>query len=168
MNVVVSPAARAEEPCLRALFELYVYDFSELLGLDLGDDGRFVVPSLAAYWEDARRHAFLVRVDGKLAGFALVARGSRLGDDPDAYDMAEFFVVRRYRRRGVGERAAADIFARFPGRWEVRQRPQNTAATAFWRRVIGRCTGERFIDEQRDGERWRGPVQRFDVRPPAI
>jgi len=29
MQVHVSPAAREEEPRLRALFELYTYDFSE-------------------------------------------------------------------------------------------------------------------------------------------
>jgi len=161
MQVLVSPAARVEEQALRALFELYAYDFSELLGLDLGDDGRFAVPSLAAYWEDPRRHPFLVRIDGKLAGFALVGQGSRLGDDPEVFDMAEFFVVRRYRRHGVGERVAVEIFNKFPGRWEVRQRPENTAATAFWRRVIGRYTGQRFVETQWDDERWRGPVQRF-------
>lgn len=164
MQVQVSPAAREDEPRLRALFELYAYDFSELLALDLGADGRFAVPSLAAYWDDPRRHAFLVRVQGQLAGFALVGQGSRLGDDAEVFDMAEFFVVRRYRRVGVGERAAAAIFDRFQGRWEVRQRVENAAATAFWRRVIGRYTGEGFREAQWDDERWRGPVQRFDAR----
>ena len=60
-----------------------------------------------------------------------------------------------------------DIFGRFPGRWEVRQRPENAAATKFWRRVIGRYTGERFVDVQWDDKRWCGPVQRFDAAPPA-
>lgn len=161
MQVQVSPAAGAEEPRLRSLFELYTYDFSELLALDVGDDGRFAVPSLAVWWGDPRRHPLLVRVDGRLAGFALVGQGSRLGGDLGVYDMAEFFVLRRYRRRGVGERAAAAIFGLLPGRWEVRQRPENAGATVFWRRIIGRYTGQRFDDLQWDDERWRGPVQRF-------
>lgn len=147
---------------MRALFELYTYDFSDLLELDLGDDGRFAVPSLVAYWDEPRRHAFFVRVDERLAGFALVGQGSRVSDDPEVYDMAEFFVVRRYRRVGVGARAAAMVFGRFPGRWEVRKRQENGAATAFWRRVIGGYTGQRFVELQSDDERWRGPVQRFE------
>jgi hypothetical protein len=43
----------------------------------------------------------------------------------------------------------------------VRQKKQNQAATAFWRRVIGRYA--RFDEELLDDERWRGPVQRFDT-----
>ncbi len=162
MNVRVDPAAREDLPRLRALFTLYAYDFSELLGLDVDDDGGFTVPALEAYWAEPGRHPFLIRVDGKLAGFALVNARSRLTGDDGVHDLAEFFVLRRYRRRGVGERAAAWLFERFRGRWEVRQKPENLAATAFWRRVIGRHTGERFEDVLWDDERWRGPVQRFE------
>lgn len=147
---------------LAALLELYVYDFSAMLDLDVGEDGRFVVPAIDPYWADPRCHPFLLRVDGTLAGFALVQRRSRLTGDEAVTDMAEFFVLRRYRRHGVGARAAHWLFERFRGPWEVRQRPQNEAATAFWRRVIGRYTGGRLEELRLDDERWRGPVQRFD------
>lgn len=145
------------------MFELYVYDFSELLGLDVGDDGRFRVPPLDAYWTDPRRHALLVRVGEKLAGFALVHEGSHLSAD-EVFDMAEFFVLRSYRRRGVGEQAARWLFDHFRGRWEVRQKAENVGATAFWRRILGRYTGGRFDEVRIDDDRWRGPVQRFDSR----
>jgi predicted acetyltransferase len=161
MNVLVAPAAREDHPRLRALFELYAYDFSAMLGFDVEDDGRFAVPPLEAYWAEPARHPFLIRVDDKLAGFALVHQRSRLTGDDGVYDMAELFVMRKYRRRGVGERAATWLFERFRGRWEVRERAENPAATAFWRRVIGGHTGQRFDEVLWDDERWRGPVQRF-------
>jgi hypothetical protein len=44
----------------------------------------------------------------------------------------------------------------------VREKTENLAATAFWRRVIGRYTGGRFEEVVLDDERWRGPVQRLD------
>ena len=50
--------------------------------------------------------------------------------------MAEFFVMRKYRRLGVGRRTAEEIFSRFPGSWTVRQQHTNSAATAFWRSII--------------------------------
>ena len=162
MNVQVTPATRDDEPRLRALLELYVYDFSEMLGLDVGDDGRFKLPPLERYFAGARCHAFLTRADDKLAGFALVEQRSRLSGDEAVTDMAEFFVMRKYRRQGVGERAATWLFDRFTGRWEVRQRAANHAATAFWRRAIGRYTRGDFEELVVDDERWRGPVQRFD------
>jgi predicted acetyltransferase len=164
VNVLVTPAAAADRDRLRALLELYVYDFSALLGLDVADDGRFRVPAIDHYWTVPRCHPFLVRVDERLAGFALVQGRSRLSGDESVYDMAEFFVLRRYRRRGVGEQAAHELFARFAGPWEVREKEGNDAATAFWRRAIGRYTDGKFEELRLDDERWRGPVQRFDSR----
>jgi len=162
MNVEVTVAAPDEQGRLSALFELYMYDFSEMFGLDVGDDGRFRAPPLDAFWTDPRRHAFLVRVDEKLAGFALVQERSRLTGDEGVRDVAEFFVMRKYRRRGVGERTARWLFDRFRGPWEVREKAENQAGAAFWRRAIGRYTGGRFEEIVLDDERWRGPVQRFD------
>lgn len=168
MNVRVTPATLDDRARFSALLELYVYDFSELLGLDVGDDGRFVLPSFDDYWTDPRRHAFLVHVDDKLAGFALVQQRSYFSGDESVCDMAEFFVLRRYRRCGVGERVATALFDRFAGWWEVRQKLQNVAATAFWRRVIDRYTRGKFADSVRDDTRWRGPVQRFDSRAAIV
>ena len=162
VTIEIAAAGVEHHPVLAALLELYVYDFSEILELDVGDDGRFYVPSLAIYASDPRCHAFLVRVDGKLAGFALVQRRSRLTGDEAVTDIAEFFVMHRYRRRGVGDHVARAMFDRFPGRWEVREKVNNPRAIAFWRRVIGRYTNGRFEEETRDDERWRGIVQRFD------
>ncbi len=164
MNVQLSAVTPDDRARLTALFELYVYDFSDTLGLDVGDDGRFRLPSLDPYFDDPRCHAFLLRVDDRLAGFALVQQRSRLDGDESVCDVAQFFVLRRYRRHGVGERAARFIFDRFRGRWEVRQEAKNHAATAFWRRAIARYTGGRFDELVLDDDRWHGPVQRFDSR----
>jgi predicted acetyltransferase len=161
VSLDIIPVLDSDRERLRALVELYVYDFSELLGFDVGDDGRFATP-LDRWLAEPLREAFFARVDGKLAGFAIVAHASRSSGDARVHDMAEFFVLRKYRRRGVGARVATALFDRFSGPWEVRQRHQNLAATAFWRRVIGDYTGGRFEDLVLDDERWRGPAQRFD------
>lgn len=162
MDVRVAAAGRDEQTSLAGLFELYIYDFSEILSLDVGDDGRFQLPALDPYWTDPGHQPFLLRVDGRLAGFALVRDRSRLTGREGVRDMAEFFVLRRYRRRGVGVRAAALVFDRFQGPWEVRQRPENRDATAFWRRAIAHYTGGRFDEALWNDAQWRGPVQRFD------
>jgi len=64
-----------------------------------------------------------------LAGFALVHHKSKLSAADDVWDMAEFFVLRRHRRAGVGMRAAHILFETHAGAWEVRQRAANAAAT---------------------------------------
>jgi predicted acetyltransferase len=158
---LVVPASEAQEPVLRRLMSLYVYEFSDLMGLDVEEDGSFNLPELTCYWRDPWRHPFLLRVGGKLAGFALVHQRSRLTGAEGTHDMAEFFVLRRYRRQGVGEQAARALFARFRGPWEIRERAANVPAIAFWRRVIERHTEGRFQEVNWADHAWQGPVQLF-------
>jgi predicted acetyltransferase len=144
MHIELVSATLADRERLENLFELYLHDFSELLGYAPGEDGRFGYPPLDLYWKERGRFPFLIRADGRLAGFVLVASGSQVSGDPDVFDMAEFFVVRGLRRHGVGLAAAAQAFAAFPGTWEVRVMGQNTAAQRFWERAVPRFAPGRF------------------------
>jgi len=159
--ISLGPATKAERAALDNLMQLYIYDWSELRPLDVADDGRFPDYPLDAYWKDAWRHPLLLRVDGRLAGFALVSARSRLTGAEGVFDMAEFFVMRRFRRKGVGLAAAAAAFDRFRGPWEIRQRDEATAATAFWRRAVDRYTGGSYREVRWNDPAWIGPVQMF-------
>lgn len=161
LNITVIPAQVAERPILRNLLELYQYDFSEFDGSDLEPSGLYDYPYLDHYWVEAGRTPFLVRLDSQLAGFALVARYNYLTGQKDAWVLAEFFIMRKYRRQGVGEYVARYIFSQFPGEWQVAQIPENMPATAFWRKVISRYTHGRFTEHDLNNDNWRGSVQMF-------
>jgi predicted acetyltransferase len=163
-GVSLQPAAEEERVALENLVQLYCYDWSELKHLDVGAGGRFDALSVAAYWRDGWRHPLLLRVDDKLAGFALVSKRSRLTGATDVFDMAEFFVMRRYRRQGVGLAAAHAAFDRFEGPWEVRERDENVAALAFWRHAVGAYTGGDYREVHWESPEWTGPVQSFSTR----
>jgi predicted acetyltransferase len=141
LKIELATATRADEPVLQNLMQLYAYDLSDVAGLHVGDDGLFELPSLAAYWSETSRFAFLIKVSDELAGFALVARGSRISDDPDVWDVAEFFVLKSYRRHGVGAAVAHEIWRRIVGRWEVRVLATNGPAQRFWQTTIDELTG---------------------------
>lgn len=162
--ISLSPASKEQQATLNNLMQLYSYDWSELRPLDVGEDGRFDDYPLDVYWQDPWRHPFLLRVEGTLAGFALISGRSRLTGSEGVFDMAEFFVMRRYRRRGVGLAAACAAFDRFPGPWEVRQRDDNVEATAFWRRVVARYTNGAYQEARWNDATWVGPVQLFSTR----
>jgi predicted acetyltransferase len=142
LHIEVVPAGKEHEPILANLLQLYAHDFSEFHNLDLGRDGRFGYTPLPLYWSEPGRHPFLVWVEDKLAGFALVKRGSEVSGDEKVWDMAEFFVIRGYRRRGIGTQVAHEVWRRFPGLWEVRVMQSNTAAQDFWARAISNFVGE--------------------------
>lgn len=165
MYVDVIPATEVDRTVLENLYQFYVYDFTDFKNWDVELDGRFEDVGLDGCWTDGDRHPFLVRVDGKWAGFAIVDGHSHLSGERGIWAIADFFVLRRYRCLGVGEHVARELFDRFSGRWEVCQFAGNLGAQRFWRKVIARYTGGRFKEEQRDDDRWRGPVQTFGNTP---
>lgn len=99
---------------------------------ELATDGPTVYPRLALYWEDPDRVPYLIRVGASDVGFALV----RAHMDARLHEMAEFFVERAWRRRGIGRHAVATLFGRHPGFWHLQILEDNAAARAFWRSVI--------------------------------
>lgn len=156
MKIEVVPATAEQAPILANLLQFYAHDFSEFHDVEIGADGRFVYNPLPLYWSERGRHPFLVWVDGELAGFVLVKKGSEVSGNGNVWDMAEFFVLRAYRRRGVGTRIAHEVWKRLPGEWDVRVMQSNVAALNFWTRAIAEFTGE-DIDAahfEKDGERW--------------
>jgi predicted acetyltransferase len=154
------PASNGERVLLQNLAQFYYYDFSEVLEMHVDEDGRFGDVDLTPYWVDEWRHPFLLRVDDKLAGFALISERSKMTGKSGVFDMTEFFVRRRFRRHGVGRAAAFGAFDRFAGPWEVRQREENLSATAFWRRAIDEYDYEetRWVRPQ-----WSEIVQTFST-----
>lgn len=140
-DVALDQATLLDAPLLSNLLELYVHDLSDVFPVELGPDGRFGYDRLSLYWsEPERRWAFLVRHRGRVVGFVLATRAPSPASDTNAYDVAEFFVLRRYRRSEVGRRAAFLLWNRLPGAWTVRVAETNTGGLAFWRDVIAEYT----------------------------
>jgi predicted acetyltransferase len=165
-EVRLEPAARGDAGTLASLLELYSHDLSEVFPLEVGADGRFGYERLASYWsEPDRRFAFLIRHGAALAGFALATRGSPASDDPSHLDVAEFFVLRRHRRAGVGREAAFRLFDRLPGHWVVRVSEGNQRGLAFWPDVVAEYTGGRFSASQRPGAPHPWHVLELESRP---
>src|SRR5262249_16719196 len=110
VDVEIIPALPEQQPILANMLELYVHDFSELVDVKLGADGRFGYKRLPLYWEESNRYPFIIKAGGHLAGFVFVRRGSEISNDADVWDMAEFFIVRGFRRLGIGMKAAQEIW----------------------------------------------------------
>jgi predicted acetyltransferase len=138
-EILLDAATEADAALLSNLLELYIHDLSAAFpDIELGADGRFGYRRLPLYWsEPEQRFAFLIRCEGRVVGFVLATRGcSPLTADPELLDIAEFFVLRRYRRSGVGRRAAFLLWNRLPGTWTVRVSERNPSALSFWSSVI--------------------------------
>lgn len=163
-DLQVRPATDEDRLPIRRMLELYQHDLSDVWDQDLDAHGEYGY-AFDRYGRHPKCHAFAFRVAGKYAGFALVDDAVSLPENE--LWLAQFFIIKKYRRRGVGGAAAGQVFDQLHGRWEVGQMPLNHAAQAFWRRVIGAYTGGNFVEHQLDDARWQGLLQCFDNTPKA-
>ena len=107
---------------------------------------------LAGWFGDSAAHPFVIFQDDARVGFALVVRVPSFPRRGADFRMAEFFVIGPARRRGAGAAAAALLFSRFSGEWEVVEDEYNRPALGFWRRVIGQQTQGRYTESRTAGE----------------
>ncbi len=165
MIVTITAASREQEPIIQNLVQLYTHDFSEFWAGTtrggLSPDGRFEAYLLDEYWSNPAWLAFLVWCDDELAGFALINDKAH-SNEPVDHNMAEFFILRKYRGQGVGRQVAETIFSQSPGLWEVAVARKNINALAFWWRVINSSRNATGVYETDvSNGQWNGPIIRF-------
>ena len=163
--IEIVAALPEDRAALANMMQLYTHDFSEFWAGgprgELGADGLFAAYPLDAWWREPDHIPLLVKAGGFLAGFALLNRASHTGQALDR-NMAEFFIVRKHRRSGVGTAAARMIFSRYPGRWETAVARANHGALAFWRAAIQPLAEEMELIDVENAS-WNGPALRFRI-----
>ena len=142
---LLRPLTAADTPVVERLWQLYSHDVSEIRGTLPNQEGRYRPGRLATYLgnpDDA--DGYLIWHSGAPAGFAFV-----FGLSGALRKMGDFFVVRAARRQGVGREVIEELFARYPGRWEIGFQGHNRGAPEFWRRVVTAAVGTDWEEERR-------------------
>ena len=157
---------REHEATFQNLIQLYTHDFSEYwMGTPKGDvqaNGRFEDYPLSDFWDRPTWSADLVLIGSTIAGFALVNDTSHSKEFVDS-NVAEFFILRKFRGQGVGRSAARAMFNLRPGSWQVAVASRNQKAKEFWKKVINSSPEARNVQEfDVQTERWTGPVFQFE------
>lgn len=122
--------------CIENLMQFYNYELSAWYPVAFAASGLYAIRSKAAYWAQPGVQPFLIRVDGELAGFAVV--DDEVVQPQAAFNLGYFFVARRFRGQGVGLAAFAALLQRYPGVWEVYHLARNEPAGQFWARALQR------------------------------
>jgi predicted acetyltransferase len=95
----------------------------------LAPHGPYDYPGFETLWRD--RTLFWAKLDGEIAGFAIVQSEGGLTE------MSDFYIRPAYRRHRIGRTFALAVIARFPGSWMLTQYKAKADSIAFWRSVIG-------------------------------
>lgn len=152
-----------DHPVLISLTQFYLYDLSEIEPFDIIDTGQFQDVLLQKNATHSDIETFLIYGGNQLIGFAIVSRQSKLRSQFSGHTMEALFVLRRYRRHGLGRNSACEIFDHFPGTWEVATHGLNVRGMAFWRSVIDAYTNGNYGETWLQEPNWRGTVHSFEA-----
>jgi len=146
------PAVLSDHPAIQNMARFYVYDMSEYMGSEPGwetpEDGLYECIDFKKYWEpDSTASPFLIKYKDELAGFAIVdQKGS---DEQVDFNMAQFFILRKFKNKGIGKFVAQSCFEKFKGLWEVNVMLENHGAYKFWKKIIADYAQGDFTEERK-------------------
>src|SRR4051812_47331669 len=119
MNFILLKASDEHKIVIQNLMQYYIYDFSEYIKYDVEDNGLFApYPNLMDYWKrDNSKFPYVVKMNDNYVGFVLVKLNNSI--DRNYFSIAEFFILKKYRREGIGKAVATEVFNLHRGYWEV-------------------------------------------------
>jgi predicted acetyltransferase len=151
-KISLMPAAAADYAVIQNMARFYVYDMSEYLGQEPGwempEDGLYECIDFSKYWHTKHAWPYLICYGKELAGFVIVdTDGSGIAPLAD-YNMAQFFIARKFKGKGLGRFVASECFDKFPGIWDVLVIPGNAGAYHFWKKTISSYTNNKFSESK--------------------
>jgi len=167
LDITILEGKLNDKPVFRNLMQYYQYDMSEYSKEDPNTFGQFDYKYLDHYWTEhgkteEGRTAYLVKVNDQYAGFVLVNNFSLdskvLGSRKS---IAEFFILKKWRKNGIGKMTAFKIFDTYKGQWEIKQMEANLPSHHFWLSVVDEYTKGQYERIASHLPEWTGPVLRF-------
>ena len=132
---------------MKNLLDEYLTELAEFdPHITFDENGKPIYKWFDCYWQEADRFPFFYIIDGEIAGMAMIRAVGELG-----YEVAEFYVLPKYRKNGNALWFAEELIKMFEGQIEIGTRIANTRAVKFWTKFVQKLDVYSCIDE--DG--WR-------------
>lgn len=155
MAIELRLASTSEKGLMSNLLQLYMYDFTEFTDVDINPSGLYnIFSDFDLFWENQKEFKpYVFRVNDAIAGFALV---KEITTETRKYNyLAHFFVLRKFRRQGIGKEAAVHLFRTLKGEWELYQIIRNEPAQKFWAQIIDDFTDGEYEEKIENGRRYQ-------------
>ena len=135
MSITLTAVLESEKSILRNLYSLYLHDLSKFTSMiDLGADGSFYYESLDKFWSIDGLSPYFIKLDGSIRGFILLLERPFLKEENDL-GINDFFIINKYKGKGVAAQAAVKLFEAKQGQYFVIQVIENKRAVSFWRKL---------------------------------
>ena len=136
-----------QKPLLYRLLQYALFEMSATDGNEMNALGVYEYPWFDLYFTDDDRDAYLIEDanSGAVLGFVMV--NQYLQKSANGHSIAEFLILPKFRRAGLGTAVAKEIFATYGGNWEVEPSLGSRGAEGFWQSVIDFVTNGNFRKE---------------------
>ena len=142
MSIKLKEVLESEKMILRNFYSLYLHELSNFTqNLDVGEDGAFHYEELDKFWDVDGLTPYFIKLEDEIIGFILLLERPFLKKNND-YGINDFFILNKYKGKGVAMQAARKIFEEKPGHYFVIQVVENKRAVAFWQKVYKRLNIE--------------------------
>lgn len=176
MNIRLQLCSKENKYVVNNIYPLYLHDLSEVwlretnkYGVFEENDTRTLMEQnkiFDIWWEHPNiLFPYLVTVDGLPAGFVFVASPPYTPCPAYInYFVNEFFLLRYYRGKGIGEEVMKQLLKLMPGHWELHTNAseRNMRAISFWRKTLNACTKGQFTEEEGVREEGKMLIFRFN------
>ena len=159
-DIHLIPASIQDCSIMQNMAAYYAYDLGEYMKWAQENDGTTKIGiDFAKYWKTENTHPFLIKYKDELAGFVIVDKN--VSDSSNDYNIAQFFILRKFKGNGIGQHIAFQCFNKFHGGWEVFVMPGNEGAYRFWRKIIRDYTQNQFKECTRTVDGWPRNIFEF-------
>lgn len=126
-----------QKTILKNFMTLFLHDLSEFNEeLDINpENGLFEFDVLEWFFDKEGLAPYFIVHEHQTIGFILLQSAPFVNLERYDFLVNSFFILKKYRRKGLGKQAAQQVFEQFPGRYAIGQLSGNQPAIAFWRSV---------------------------------
>ncbi len=146
-------AREKDTKLIDSLFQLFAHDMSATTPIDVNEFGRFPdVDGLDLYTDSDLYISHIILVDEKVAGLSVVRHD-------DINYLRHFFILRKYRNKGLAYKAASELFDLLEGSFRISTMDHNENAIGFWERTLDKYTKNNYKKMRRVDD--KGPQYEF-------
>jgi len=105
-------------PIIQNMAAYYAYDLSEYMRWPQEKDGTANIGmDYIKYWQEANTFPFIIKYKDELVGFVIIDK--QVCNSANDFNIAQFFILRRFKGLGLGRQIAFQCFDSFHGKWDV-------------------------------------------------
>lgn len=125
---------KEQKELLFNLFQKMLYEMTQYYANDIDEFGNIQYGYFDEYFIDKKRVAFFIYNDQELVGFLMIHSYSYFNRKID-FNLAEFTIFPKFRRRAIATQTAKLLFKKFVGNWEIKFNTKNVKAQNLWLKV---------------------------------